>query len=124
MKNFRNYVTWTRGIELAVQAYELTKQLPKEEMYGLSGQIKRAAVSIPSNIAEGCSRETDKDFRKFLRTSLGSAFELETDLIIADKLRFIRSSDIQNFFKHLYIEQKQLNSLISRTRKIKVAVSC
>lgn len=57
MKNFRKMVIWQQGIELAVRAYELTKQLPKKELFGLSSQIKRAAVSIPANIAEGCSRQ-------------------------------------------------------------------
>lgn len=114
MKDFRNFDIWHQGIELAVKAYELTKQLPKDEIYGLSSQIKRAVVSIPSNIAEGCSRETDKDFRKFVRTSLGSAFELETDLVIADRLRFIKTADVNNFLTSLHVEQKQLNSLISR----------
>jgi four helix bundle protein len=85
MKNFKDFDIWNQGIELAVRAYELTKQLPREEIYGLSSQIKRAVVSIPSNIAEGCSRETDKDFKKFVQISLGSAFELETDLIIAHR---------------------------------------
>jgi four helix bundle protein len=116
MKNFKDYLIWNQGIELAVQAYELTKQLPKEEIYGLSSQIKRAAVSIPSNIAEGCSREADKDFKRFLKISLGSAFELETDLIIAEKLSFIRSVDVNNFFLSLHSEQKQINSLISRLK--------
>jgi len=116
MKNFKDYVIWNQGIELAVHAYELTRQLPKEEMYGLSSQIKRAAVSIPSNIAEGCSREADKDFKRFLKISLGSSFELETDLIIAERLRFIRSVDVNNFFVSLHSEQKQINTLISRLK--------
>ena len=116
MKNFKDYVIWRQGIELAVKAYDLTKQLPKEEIYGLSSQIKRAGVSIPSNIAEGCSRATDNDFKRFLQISLGSAFELETHLIIAERLRFIRSTDINNFLMALHSEQKQINTLISRIK--------
>jgi four helix bundle protein len=116
MKNFREMVIWQQGIELAVNGYGLAKQLPKEEVYGLSSQIKRSLVSIPANIAEGCSRETDKDFRKFIRTSLGSAFELETDLIIAERLGFIKSIDVSNFLASLNSEQKQINSLISRLK--------
>lgn len=118
MKNFRNFVIWNQGIELAVKGYELTRQLPKEEIYGLSSQIKRAVVSIPSNIAEGCSRETDKDFKRFLQISLGSSYELETDLIIAERLRFIRSVDVQNFFIDLHAEQRQINRLISRIKEV------
>ncbi|HEU5146313.1 MAG TPA: four helix bundle protein [Chryseosolibacter sp.] len=116
MKDFKKLIIWQRGIELAVEAYDLTKQLPKEEIYGLSSQIKRAAVSIPANIAEGCSRESDKDYRKFLRTSLGSAFELQTHLIVAERLKFIRSIDVNKFFMDLYVEQKQINTLISRLK--------
>lgn len=71
MRNFREMIIWKQGMELAVNAYRLTTQLPREEIYGLSSQIKRAGVSIPANIAEGCSRETDKDFKKFLKDFLG-----------------------------------------------------
>ena len=116
MQNFRELIIWNQGIELAVKAYELTKQLPKEEVYGLSSQIKRAVVSIPSNIAEGSSRETNKDFRKFLRTSLGSSFELETDMILAEKLQFIKADDIQIFLTSLHTEQKQINRFMSRLK--------
>lgn len=116
MKNFKDMIIWNQGIELAVNAYELTRQLPKEEIYGLSSQIKRAVVSIPANIAEGCSRETDKDFRKFLRTALGSGFELETHLIVAERLNFIKPADVRAFLNSLFSEQKQINSLISRTK--------
>lgn len=114
MQNFRDLVIWNHGIDLAVRAYELTRQLPKEEVYGLSSQIKRAVISIPSNIAEGCSRETKKDFRHFVRISLGSSFELETDLLIAERLKFIKSADVQNFLADLQVEQRQLNRFISR----------
>lgn len=114
MKNFRNYDIWQQGIELAVRVYGLTKQLPKEEVYGLSSQMKRAVVSIPSNIAEGCSRDSDKEFKRFLQFSLGSAFELETDLVVAGRLKLIQAADINDFLNGLHLEQKQLNSLISR----------
>ena len=110
MQNFKDLVIWNQGIELAVKAYDLTRQLPKEEIYGLTSQIKRAVVSIPSNIAEGCSRETKNDFKRFLQISLGSAYELETDLIIAERLRFIKSVEVNSFLLDLHVEQKQLNS--------------
>ena len=116
MQNFRELTIWSQGIELAVKAYDLTRQLPKEEIYGLTSQIKRAVVSIPSNIAEGCSRRTNKDFSKFLRTSLGSSFELETDLIIADRLHFIKSEDVQSFLTALHTEQKQTHTFMFRLR--------
>ena len=116
MQNFRDLIIWSQGIELAVTAYQLTRQFPKEETYGLTSQIKRAVVSIPSNIAEGCSRESKNDFKRFLQISLGSAYELETDLIIAESLRFVNSVDIQKYLTGLHLEQRRLNSLISRIK--------
>ena len=77
---------WKLGIELVQEVYEVTKVFPKEEMYGLTSQIRRAAVSIPSNIAEGYARESIKELIRFLYISLGSLSELETQLIISIKL--------------------------------------
>ena len=73
-------------MQLVIDIYKLSNKLPKEEKYGLKSQITRAAISIPSNIAEGSSRSSDKDFKRFLEISLGSAFELETQLLIIQKL--------------------------------------
>lgn len=116
MRNFYDYTIWHQGIVLALDAYVLTLQLPKEEMYGLSSQVKRSAVSVPANIAEGYGREPGGDFKRFLEISLGSAFELETHLIIAERLGFIKSEDIQKYLIALRSEQRQINSLISRLR--------
>ena len=85
-----NYVkelkVWQKAIELVTETYLKTQLFPKEEIYGLTSQIRRCAVSIPSNIAEGFGRKTDKDFSNFLSISLGSAFEFETQLIICKNL--------------------------------------
>lgn len=86
MKNFKNLKVWQNGIELVVDVYKRLESFPKEEIYGLTGQIKRSSVSIPSNIAEGSGRGSNKDFNRFLDIALGSSFELETQLIIANKL--------------------------------------
>ena len=80
MKNFKQLRVWQKGLEIALASYELVQAFPKEERYGLSSQITRAAVSIPSNIAEGSSRGSEKDYNRFLEISLGSCFELETQL--------------------------------------------
>lgn len=117
MRNFRELTIWNQGIDLAVKVYEVSKQLPKEELYGLRSQITRAVVSIPSNIAEGCSRESERDFKRFLEISLGSAFELETHLVVAEKLGFIETQSIQDVLQDLNREQKQVNSLISRIKE-------
>lgn len=88
---------WKEGIELAVKVYEIVQKFPKEERYGLVEQIKRSAVSIPSNIAEGAARNSKKEFMQFLSISLGSISELETQLIIADKLGFLSDSCYTSF---------------------------
>jgi len=112
MRNFRELIIWKQGIQLTANVYELCKQLPKDETYGLKSQITRAAVSIPANIAEGCSRRSEKDFRRFLEISIGSAFELETHLVIAEKLGYIDRKSVDEFLRELTVEQKQINALI------------
>jgi four helix bundle protein len=116
MRNFREMKIWSQGIDLAIKGYELAKQLPKEELYGLRSQITRAVVSIPSNIAEGCSRASEIDFKRFLEYSLGSSFELETNIIIANKLGFVNSQFVADYLANLETEQKQINSLISKIK--------
>ena len=81
-RSFKDLVVWQKALELAKEMYRLTKQLPASETYGISSQLRRAAVSIPSNIAEGAKRGTSKDFTQFLRIANGSAAELETQLLI------------------------------------------
>lgn len=86
MRNFRNLYIWKRSFELVKRIYILTDQLPDSEKYGLKSQVNRAAVSLPTNIAEGCGRGSDKDLQRFLSISLGSAFELETQLLLIKEL--------------------------------------
>jgi len=86
--NFRKLNIWIEGIELVNKTYQITKTFPSEEKFGLISQINRCSVSIPSNIAEGSSKSSEKHFKTYLETSLGSAFEWETQLIIALKLGY------------------------------------
>ena len=83
MNSYQDLEVWKKSIDFVEQIYRLVKQLPKEETYALSDQMRRAAVSIPSNIAEGANRKTTKEYIQFLYIALGSAAELETQLIIA-----------------------------------------
>jgi four helix bundle protein len=83
----KDLLVWQKGIELCKKIYELTEKFPRDEIYGITSQMRRAAVSIPSNIAEGRSRSTRKDFVQFLRIALGSAAELETQIEITKQLK-------------------------------------
>jgi four helix bundle protein len=86
VNSHKDLIVWQKGIELSKQIYILTENFPKEEIYGITSQMRRASISIPSNIAEGRSRNTRKDFIQFLRIALGSASELETQIEIAKRL--------------------------------------
>lgn len=86
MRNFKELRIWQKGIEIAVKTFKLTQTFPTEDKYGISQQMNKCGVSIPSNIAEGSSRRSEKDYARFIEISLGSSFELETQLIIAEKL--------------------------------------
>lgn len=88
VKSYRDLIVWQKAVELVIVIYELTEQFPKSEMYGLSSQMRRAAVSIPSNIAEGRRRGSRKDFRNFILTAFGSGSELETQIEISKRLPF------------------------------------
>jgi four helix bundle protein len=79
-RGYRELIAWQKGIDLVTEIYTITKKFPKEEVYGLQSQVRRAAVSIPSNIAEGQGRETKADFARFLRVALGSLAEVDTQL--------------------------------------------
>jgi len=116
MNDFRKLRIWNESIQLTLRAYDLTNHFPKQEEYGLKSQARRASVSIPSNIAEGCSRSSQRDYKRFLEISLGSSFELETQFIIAEALQFIPSNEFNSFISMLHPIQRSINSL---TQKIK-----
>ncbi|MFA8432981.1 MAG: four helix bundle protein [Marinifilaceae bacterium] len=117
MKNFKNLKVWQQGICLVSQVYELAKLLPSEEKYGLYSQITRAAVSIPSNVAEGCSRSSKKDFHRFVEIALGSSFELETLLFIMQELNYSDKRSLKEIMSHLEEEQKMLQGLMKSLKK-------
>ena len=91
--SYKQQFIWKKSKDLAVIIYKLTKHFPKEEKYGLTSQINRSAVSIPSNIAEGYARKTTNEYRHFLHIALGSARELETQLIICKEVELIKQID-------------------------------
>ena len=117
MAEFRDLIIWQDSIKLVKDVYNLVKDFPKEEIFGLSSQIKRSAVSIPSNIAEGKGRQTQKEFINYLHISLGSLYELKTQLIIAKELKFIKN--FQDIEKDINRLEKMINSLIKRKKDAK-----
>lgn len=112
MRNFHNLRVWQDGMKLVKAVYTLASNLPSEEKFGLKSQVCRAAVSIPSNIAEGSARESDKHMRQFLETSLGSAFELETQLILIKELDFSKAEEVDPVIDLTKQVQRQLQAFI------------
>jgi len=113
INSYKDLIVWQRSMELVVEVYKITDKFPKEELYGIISQMRRASVSIPSNIAEGRKRSTRKDFRQFLIIAYASASELETQIEISKRLNFI---DIDNYIETdaLLLETiKMLNKMIS-----------
>ncbi|MBA4409751.1 MAG: four helix bundle protein [Bacteroidota bacterium] len=101
MHNYKEMKIWQKARTLVKVVYEISKKLPKEELYGLTSQIRRAVVSIPANIAEGAGRGTDRDFHHFLDISRGSLFELDTLLILTNDLDYITESDLNPAFESI-----------------------
>lgn len=95
MHNFKKLNIWQQAMELCTSIYEITKDFPQSELFGLVSQIRRSCISIPSNIAEGSGRSTDKDFARFLDIALASSFEVETQLEIAFRLKYISAEKFQ-----------------------------
>jgi len=108
--NFRKLTIWREGIELVKDTYQTTKIFPKSETYSLTNQMQRSAISVPSNIAEGTSKRSDKHFLQYLETSLGSAFEWETQLIIAFEIEYIS----EQTFNHLEQKIQSIQGMITR----------
>lgn len=104
-------------MNLVTQIYKTTKSFPKEEQFGLTNQIRRCAISIPFNIAEGAGRDSSKDFNRFLSISLGSSFELETQLIISKELEFFNMENFNSIEKDLIEIQKMIRGLQKSLKK-------
>lgn len=117
MRNFKELKIWQKGFEIAVRSFKLVSTFPKEEKFGISSQITKAAVSIPSNIAEGSSRSSEKDYNRFIEVSLGSSFELETQLLIAEAVNYGDKDLRRLLLKDVDEEQKMLISFMNKLNK-------
>ena len=111
MKDFRKLSVWEKAHQLTLKIYKVTEKFPREELYGLISQIRRASVSIPTNIAEGCVRSSDADFSRFLYIALGSTSELEYLILLAKDLKIIKNE--------LHIE---LNDKINEIKKMLISM--
>lgn len=118
--NFKKMKIWQESIKLVSLSYHLTKSFPESEKFNLISQMNRSAVSIPSNIAEGSSKGTDKHFKKFLEDSLGSAFEWETQLIVAYNEGFLNKEIFQELENKILQIQKMIGAMIDYLEKSKV----
>lgn len=113
MANFKELLVWQKSINFVTEIYELTNDFPKNEMYGLISQIRRASISIPSNIAEGNSRRSVADYLQFLKIARGSCAEVETQLIIAQNLKFLSEEHDLKLNQDIIEISKMLNGLIN-----------
>lgn len=118
IKSYKDLIVWQKSYELSLLIYKLTRNFPKEEIYGLVSQMRRCAVSIPSNIVEGYARQRKLEYVQFLQISFASGAELETQLLIAKDLKYLSSQDFEESNGLLQEVMKMLNSLI---RKIKTS---
>lgn len=116
MRDLTKYEVWIDGINPSVKIYDLTESFPEDEKFGITSQLRRAAISISSNIAEGCSRSSEKDFKRFVEISLGSAFEVKTQLIISSKLEFLEDGKFEELILILDKIGKQLNTLRNKLK--------
>ena len=116
MKDFRRLQVWTKSHELALAVYHSTATFPKSEMFGLASQMRRAAASIPSNIAEGCGRDGDGDLGRFLQIASGSASELEYQLVIARDLKYVAPEDFKSISNRVDEVSRMLTSFRQRVQ--------
>ncbi|MCB9452094.1 MAG: four helix bundle protein [Anaerolineaceae bacterium] len=116
MQDFRKLAVWEKAHQLTLSTYKATITFPKEEMYGLTSQVRRSAASIPANIAEGCGRDSTGDFRRFLEIAMGSASETEYHILLAHDLEYLNIDDYQALSKAI-IEIKRMLAVLIRKLK-------
>jgi four helix bundle protein len=116
VQSYRDLVIWNKAMELVTEIYRMTQGFPKEELFGLTSQIRRAAVSVPSNIAEGKGRLSKGEFRQFLGNARGSLAELETQILIAQNLQYLHGAEANRLLAMVEEVGKVLNGLLSAVK--------
>ena len=114
MKDFKELVIWQRSMQLAAEVYRISKLLPREETYGLVSQLRRAAVSVPSNIAEGYGREATAEYIRFLKIARGSLYEIETQLYLCKTFQFLTQDELALCLNHIEEVGRMLNTMLPR----------
>jgi four helix bundle protein len=114
MQDFRNLTIWRQAHGLVLEVYRETAHFPASEQFGLTNQMRRAAVSVPTNIAEGCGRGSDADFARFLQIALGSASELEYQLLLAVDLRYLQSISASPLIEHVQTLKQMTSALLRK----------
>ena len=117
MRDFRKFEVWQMSHQLTLKIYSITKHFPKEELFGLTSQIRRSFASIGYNISEGSGRNSDKEFANFVNIALGSSNEAENQLILAKDLGYINEIDFQNLLLELIVLKKKLVSLWNKLKE-------
>lgn len=112
MKSYKELEIWKKAVDLAVEVYQITRTFPPEEKFGLASQLQRAATSIPANIAEGWGRGSTKECVQFLRVARASLMELETHLILAERLNYLQDDQLEKLQQEVATLGKRINSLI------------
>ncbi|MDA8137859.1 MAG: four helix bundle protein [Desulfobacteraceae bacterium] len=116
-KTYRDLIVWQKAVQFVTEIYSVLKSFPKEELFGLTAQIKRSAISIPSNIAEGYGRKSTKDYLRFLQIAMGSIFEIQTQLEISKNLQFLPEKSFAEFYDKSREIERMLSSMISKIDK-------
>lgn len=111
MRDFKKYDVWQLSHKLVLEIYAITKHFPSTEKYALTSQMQRAAYSIPSNFSEGCGRNSDKDFNRYIQICLGSAHELEYFILLTKDLKIINDQDFEKLNKDINLIKRKLYSL-------------
>ncbi len=120
IKSYKDLLIWQKGIEIVALVYQLISDFPKDEIYALSNQMKRSAVSIPSNIAEGYGRQSTQSYIQFVKIARGSLCELETQLLVAEKLGFVKSEKkYSDIMEQITEENKMINSFLNKLESSK-----
>jgi four helix bundle protein len=114
MSTFRDLLVWQKGMNLVTECYKTTRKFPREELFGLTSQIRRAAISIPSNVVEGYGRKGKNDYLKFLNISISSLFEYQTQIEIAYNIKYLTETEFNNIYENSRELERMLVSFINR----------